>query len=334
MIVLKALLKQRITFILLLLIPILLGLIWVNYFQDTVDDLKVPVVLVDPYNQTITDELLSEIEVDDTFNLTRTSEIPLKALERGEVEAIFVLPENLKELIMWSDLEGQIKWYRNDRSLFDGLFKEQLASSIMTRAVRAEAANVVQNYDSEENWEEMFEFGLRYFEPEPIFQMNFQQISSDMSENDSSDQYYLMRWLTWLYLMIVSSFFTKMMLEWKEQHISGRLKVISKTNSLRTSWLLLTGLIIGTLGLILVISIQWVFLSQVYLLSLLVDIGIILVSVFGYLLLTFIINKKETLWALTLGYGMTSSVVFFLLFFQILNHSWWTKLFLPSWILL
>lgn len=317
-----------------LILPLLLIFSLINFFDSTVDKVEVPIVLVDAYEQTITDKLLSDMKESESFDIIRTTSIPKYALERGEVEAVFVLPNNLKEKIKQADLENAIQWYRNDRSLFDGLFKEQLASAIMTRAIRGEAANVVQHYQSEADWEEIYSYGLKYLEPEPIFQMQFETIGEKFSATAESDSFHLFRWMIWIYIWIVLAYLTKILLKWKELEIFNRLNAISSSMPLRLSWLGITSFITMGIGVLLTIC-AYIILQPVGfdLEASVSDLLMTLCSIMIFFILSFVLKKKETMWAITFSYGFLSSLIFFLIQFNIINISWWTFLFIPSWIL-
>ncbi|RPF50131.1 ABC transporter permease [Aquisalibacillus elongatus] len=335
-IIVKKIFKNKWTWLFLVFMPLIAAIMAMTLVDSTSNDLRIPVVVVDSHEQPITDDILSEIKGDDTFYIKKETSIPRYALERGEVEAIFVIPENLEEKINSSDLEKSILWYRNKRSVFDGLFKEQLASTIMKRAVRAEAANIVINEQPEQNWNETYDYGLRYFEPEPIFQLNFEEIQSVQNDagEESNQQYILLRFLIWIYMWIVLAMLAKIVLDWKQQAIFDRMSVVHHSHKLRHAWLIMTILITGILSLSLLLILQHMMLEKLIWFDVFRDVLLILGSAVIYYMMTYFIRRKETLWAFALSYSTVSTVVFFLVYYQFLTLDWWTFLFLPSWILM
>ncbi|WP_175615483.1 ABC transporter permease [Piscibacillus halophilus] len=330
----KILLQQKWTLILLISAPILFIIIGYQFVDRTTDDIKVPVALVDPYEQNITEQLLSDMSTDESFNITHATSIPEEVLERGEVEAIFVLPEDLEGKIRAGELEGTIQWYRHERSVFDGLFKEQLASAIMTRAIRSEAANLVQRYQSDADWNDIYEYGLRYLEPEPIFQIQFESVQQQISQvNHDSEDWLLFRWLFWIFIWSILAFLTQLLLNWKEQNIFERLSTIGHANSLRKAWFFTFLVLLAILTVFTSVGIQTLWLSSYNWMTVAIDVGIVIFSLLIYYLLSFVIQKRETLWTIALTYGVSASVVFFLIQYNLLSFNWWFSIFLPSWIL-
>jgi ABC-2 family transporter protein len=330
---LKLLVQKKWTFILLLLIPLMFVLTSYWATDQQPDHIKVPVVLVDEFNQDITQELISDMTTDESFNVMLKNTIPKHLINRGQVEAIFVLPNHLKELIESGDLKESIKWYRHERSLFDGLFKEQLASAIMTRAVRAESANIVHNYDQQPNWDDMYEFGLRYIEPEPIFQIQFETIQQQGQLDQESGDSLLYRWLFWIFIWVMLAPLAQLLLSWKNANIMERMKTIGHSSTLNYLWFVTVLIVLLILTVCVSLGVQLI-VGQLKWAPLFVDVGMVLTSVILYFITAIIVHKKESLWLFTISYGATASAIFYLVYFNFLTMNDWLTVFLPVWILL
>ncbi|WP_054753706.1 ABC transporter permease [Piscibacillus salipiscarius] len=307
----KVFTQYKWTIISILILPILFSVISIVLSDKSAEELKIPVVLVDPFNQEITGNLLEDMSINDSFIVTKAKQIPKDHLMRGEVEAVFVLPQNLKEKISSGKLQNEITWYRHERSLFDGLFKEQLASSIVKRAVRAEAANIVKNYQENANWNKVYKFGLQYLETDPIFQIQFQTIDEQaQTQNVSSDKWVFMRWLYWLIIWGMIARLTQMLLNWREQLIFERLRTLGRSKSLHHNWLLFVALLLFFITLVTSTITQYIWLETYQELAIVTDLSLVLLSIVIYFLLSTFIKTKETLWMISFTYGVVSSIVF------------------------
>ncbi|MGP4073599.1 ABC transporter permease [Piscibacillus sp. B03] len=331
---LKILLQKKWSILILFLAPMIFVLTSFFMTDQQTDELEVPIVLVDESNQAITEQLLSDMTTEDSFDVMVKDTIPEHLIKRGEVEAIFVLPGDLEEKINSGDLEGEIKWYRHERSLFDGLFKEQLASAIMTRAVRAESANIVKRYDEQANWSEIYEYGLRYLEPEPIFQIQFESIQQQLqTDRSKSDGGLLYRWLYWVFIWVMLASLVKLILTWKELKIFERMETLGHSNTLYYIWFMTFLIALSVLTLFTSFGIQLMY-GELDWINLLIDTAIAVTSLFLYFVVALTVRKMESLWVFTLSYGVTASIIFFLIYFKFLSMNYWMTIFLPVWILI
>lgn len=331
---LKILLQKKWTILILFLAPFIFVLTSFYVADQQTDELKVPIVLVDEFNQDLTEQLLLDMTTEDAFDVMIKDSIPEHLIERGEVEAIFVLPDDLEGKINSGDLEREIKWYRHERSLFDGLFKEQLASAIMTRAVRAESANIVQRYDEQANWSEIYEYGLRYLEPEPIFQIQFESVQQQLrSDQGESGEWLLYRWLYWIFIWVMLASLVKLILTWKDSNIFERMKTLGHSNTLYYIWFMTFLIALSVLTLFTSIGIQLLY-GELDWINLLIDIAMAVTSLFFHFLVALTVRKMESLWVFTFSYGTAASVIFFLIYFNFVSMNYWLTIFLPVWILI
>lgn len=99
------------------------------------------------------------------------------AIQKGDLEGAFVINRNFQEHIQQGNLTETIEWIRSEKSVFDTFIKEQLASEVMRLAVNSKAATTIQLMKQENDssrWQTYYEHADSYWEPEPLFQMEFQ----------------------------------------------------------------------------------------------------------------------------------------------------------------
>nr|WP_289037579.1 ABC transporter permease [uncultured Allobacillus sp.] len=323
LIIWKSIFKRITTWVLMVLIPIVLGIIIYPIIKDTVSQVSVPITVVDQTNQAITEELLKEIE-DSPFQVTKTESLDLHLLSTGEAEAIFVFNDELEANILSGNTDKIVTWYRTENSYVDGLFKEKLASAIMSRVVRAEAASIVSHYRPETEWDEVFKYGLKYFDPRPIFEMKFEHIhgAQNTSSIDSGNQ--LLFIIMWLYLSMLIGYFTKILYEWRTDGILERLKLLQQTQYYYWSWF------IGVLAIIYSFSFVAIQLIEVPLnnWAYFIPFGTVLI----YFLFFILVKKKWSMYAWLISYSVASFIIFLLADWQIIESEW-MYLFIPTWLL-
>lgn len=320
----KSILCKKTTWMLILVIPLAIWFLVLPTAEETVNQVTVPIIIVDEFDQPLTDELMNDIE-EMPFQIKKTDEFDLRPLVKGEAEAIFVMQENIEGRIQSGEIDEIITWYRNENSYVDGLFKEKLASAIMSRAVRAEAANLVETYQVDADWDEVYQYGTRYFEPEPIFQMNFETIGSAGSTEPRASDNTIFFPIIWLYVWLVIGYFTRFLYQWRDQGITERIELVGRSGWYYGSWLLFVLLISGILMLlplnvIGMLDNTWIFL-------------ILAASILFYLLVALFVKKIQGLYVIAISYGIASFVVFMLAAWNLISESW-MHLFIPTWFLI
>src|SRR5690625_4933041 len=239
--IIRAFMKRRFSFILLLVVPIVIIVSFYCLMKLTIDEVEVPIVFVDTAEQDFVHDLVDELGDVEPFRIELKKEVPWDELKRGDVEAVFQFDEDLLTRIHNGDSKELITWYRHEQSLFDGLIKEKLASTLVNYIVRAEAANIVTYYDEFADWEEAYMYGLRYLGPEPIFQMRFQSYEGSVAQDDSSiiADLSFPRLIVWLYVIILFSLLAQTFITWHKEDIFKRLKLIPYSIfSLQLTWLI------------------------------------------------------------------------------------------------
>ena len=321
----KSILKRKTTWVLVVIIPILFGLVIYPTIKDTVSQVSVPITVVDQTDQEITDELLNEID-EEPFQVSRMDTLDLRLLSTGEAEAIFVFNDNMEANILSGQTDEIITWYRTENSYVDGLFKEKLASALMSRVVRAEAASVVTQYKPEADWEEVYEYGLRYFEPRPIFEMKFEHISGveDRSATVDESGDHLLFILLWLYISMLIGYFTQFLYEWRADGVLERLQMVQRSGRFYLTWL------IGVFGITYSIFLMATQLMEIPVVkwAYLIPCGTVLL----YFIFFEIVKKKWTMYAWMISYSVASFVIFLLADWKIIESDW-MYLFIPTWLL-
>ncbi|MET3683546.1 hypothetical protein ABID56_001641 [Alkalibacillus flavidus] len=323
----KAILTRRSTVITILILPLLLAII-VLLAKQTTDDIDVAIDIVDPYDQPVIADLVERLNERAIFAIELRDERDLERLERGEVEAVFVAADNVNERIEQGDINNIWTWYQHDNSVVDGLFKEYMASDMMERITRAEAANIVTRDTNDTNWDDVYDYGEQFFEPTPLFQMDFAQYTSGMMKRESASQWPVV--LMWGYSWFVIIFMATWLYEWRDNDVTKRLSLYQfGLWRLHSAWLslvvaLVTVYLMGFLTMQIAIgeSFEWQGISFIS-----------LVSIMILWLLSFVIRSRMSYVAVTTLYGLTAVMVVLLVEWQWLSDTVWHYIWLPYWLI-
>lgn len=336
MAIIRSFIRQPLSFILLLIVPVVLMFSFYQLMTLTIKEVEVKIVFVDEYDQEVVKEIVEELQIIEPFTIVLEEEIPWNLLERGEVEAVFKFADNFAEKIYEGQTDDLLTWYRHEQSIFDSLMKEQLAASIVNYVVRAEAANIVTRYDEQANWDEVYSYGLRYLGPEPIFQMNFEKFDGKINQDlkDPFDSLPYLRLATWLYSAIVMSIFARELINWRRDEIFKRLKLLRHaTQRVNLTWVSFIILICTAISYLILNSVSYYVVEKFYPVQLFVnDFVVIVLTAFIILLLTKWFQRNESFIAFTLTYIVISVVIFVLIEMNLLTIEWWTYLFVTTFI--
>ncbi len=166
--------RRPFLFLLLLLLPLLAFLALYPLFKSSVGDVAIPVALVDE-DESQWSELVQERVAQD--NRVRIIEVDRnkanEAVQKGDVEAAFVLKNGFMESIRSGNISDSVHWLRTEQSELDVFVKEQIGAEMMRLALNAKAANTLQNWGANVDWEEAFQHADEYWEPSPLFQMEY-----------------------------------------------------------------------------------------------------------------------------------------------------------------
>lgn len=162
--------------IVFLLFPCICFIIVAPLVERTAQESAIPVAVVNeddgPYGAIIISRLQSEKRIR-LETMTRNN--LEKAVQRGDVEAGFVLTAELTSMLHTGTVRDTVIWYRTSESNFDVFAKEKIGAEIMRIALNAKAANAVTNNasPSSESWVEIYEYADSFWEPSPLFTVSY-----------------------------------------------------------------------------------------------------------------------------------------------------------------
>ncbi|NIK13080.1 ABC transporter permease [Alkalibacillus almallahensis] len=331
MIIVKSMLWRRSTLLTILGLPLLILVVILPFVEKTTENTQVRIDVVDPYNQSYVEEMVNRLNDRESFSLNLRGQLNLNQLERGDVEAIFVVENQLQEKVEEGETENLLTWYRHEHSLVDGLFKEYLASTLMEDIVRSEAANIVTGDTEMATWDEVYQYGNQFFRPEPLFQMNFKTYESNVNEVEDSSNWPIA--LVWAYLVLIIVYFSSWLYEWRNRGVFSRLAVFSRGKlRLHLTWVnvVLSTILITLVGFVGIN--EWLSLialdhSQYGILALVSVLSLIFIW-----LLSFIIHSRHVLIAITTIYTVISVALVLLVEWDMLTFQNWYLIWLPFWL--
>ncbi|MBO8157703.1 MAG: ABC transporter permease [Bacillaceae bacterium] len=188
-----------------------------------------------------------------------------RAIQKGELEGGFVIRNGFQKQVKQGNIAETIEWLRSEGSVFDTFAKENVASEVMRLAVNSQAANEVQRLKEEEdsqNWNHYFEHADSYWEPEPLFQMNFQTYHIEKSKSSRVIPLSLMGitsfgfWYAW----VLASIALLPVFQMRKNDILSRLSIVSGNLS-RLYLVLFLGTVVLAIGLwgIWLLVLVWLF---------------------------------------------------------------------------
>ncbi|WP_027963822.1 ABC transporter permease [Halalkalibacillus halophilus] len=333
--IIQSMIRTKALWVIVLLIPSIFFLILIPLTEETASEVSVPIVIVDESQQSYVQEVFEEVSQSEAFTVYYEQELNLDELARGEVEAVFEFSDRMQEKIAEGDSDHLITWHRNENSMFDGLFKEELASTIIKDVVRAEAANMVTQEHTDATWEEVYAHGLQYFEPEPIFTIDFRAYDGQAQVEDTNEQASFFPLILWFYTWLMLIFFVNFLYKWREIGILERLIPISSGKKIVVSaWFILTSLIIfAFLGGAITISNSYdsAFISWQG--SFIIFCICIVLSLLIYIILFNYVKSRYLFASLVIFYGSTSFVMALLIQSQLIHDHPLYKIFIPVWLL-
>ncbi|WP_188207031.1 ABC transporter permease [Alkalibacillus aidingensis] len=334
----KSMLFSKVTMVILLVLPILFLSLALPLFKSTVEDLQVPIMLVDSSEQTMVEELVDELEETEPFSLQVVNNLDLDVLARGEVEAIFEVTDDLETRILDGDTDELFTWYRHENSFADGLFKEHLASTLMEMIVKAESANLVMSQTDTFDWDEVFHYGQRYFEPDPIFQMDFQSFGEYGQEethrqSEQSTAMYLL--IIWTYCWLLMIYFTNYIYHWRGQQLFDRLSLYRYGRAkLYLYWIIVVLVIVFGFASVIGAILHSIDSQMVTWWQLMNELGpVLFISAVLILVSSLICRTRRGMLASTLSYLLGSVSVFWFISWGWLADNWFNYFFIPVWLL-
>lgn len=194
--------RRPVLFMMIFFFPILLFSALYPFLKSSANDLAVPIALVDKDQSEWSELVRTRVEEDERVRviLMEEGEASRSAVQKGDVEAAFIFQEEFEESVRNGNLTNTIQWIRTERSTLDVFVKELIGAEMMRLALNAKAANTLQNWGEDVGWEAAFTHAGTYWDPKPLFQMEYQSTSPDQSERSAP------RMASWK-LVIMAMFF-------------------------------------------------------------------------------------------------------------------------------
>lgn len=166
--------RRPFLFLLLVWLPLVVFLALYPFLKSSVDDVAIPVALVDEDKSQWSEIVQQRVAQDNRVRIINMGHDNAKvAVQKGEVEAAFVLKNGFMEAIRSGNISDSVQWFRTEQSELDVFVKEQIGAEMMRLALNAKAANSLQNWGADVDWEGAFQHADEYWQPKPLFQMEY-----------------------------------------------------------------------------------------------------------------------------------------------------------------
>ncbi|MYL32495.1 hypothetical protein GLW08_06955 [Pontibacillus yanchengensis] len=171
-----------------MMFPFLCFFILAPFLTSTTEKTTIPIAIVDEDESTYSQRIVSRLTDQQRLSIQLLPyKDMVKALQKGEVEAGFVLQEGLENEIKAGAIQDTITWMRTSNSTLDVFIKEQLGAELMRIALNAKAANtVMEASQSNKDWEEVYQYSASFWEPSPLFEMNFIKRTPSFPQQDKA----------------------------------------------------------------------------------------------------------------------------------------------------
>ncbi|MBB6451829.1 hypothetical protein HNQ94_000250 [Salirhabdus euzebyi] len=322
-----------------ILFPLFLLTVVFPFATSTVEESSIPIAWVDQEKEGFAETIGFRINEDPRIQLlhVNSKEEAIVAVRTGKVEAAFILDEQFNQHIKSGDIRKQMEWIRTSRSFLDTFVKEKVAAEVMRFALNSKAANDLQQLKRNEedfNWEVAFQHADQYWEPEPLFQMDFVPSNSgDLEQEEAIDNLTIgllgfWMWYTW----IIFAGGLLPIYQWKEKGLLDRIRL--RSGSIRA--------FISSFYLVqtLFYSLLFFLLITLTLTSLKVEmnaVNIYIPAFIGFismLLLTMIVNlfiKKQSVYLMLIIIYSMLSFVFSFLAISSGFEKWWSYILPHYW---
>ncbi|QST00616.1 ABC transporter permease [Pontibacillus sp. ALD_SL1] len=168
-----------------LLFPILVTIISYPFFQKAAEETAVPVAIVDEDESSYSTTVLRRVKEAERLRvLSMSSSEAEKGVQKGEIEAAFIIKKGFQETLQNGGVEETITWIRSKDSTLDVFAKEAIGAELMRISLNAKAGNTLEQ-SSSVSFEEGFQYADQFWEPEPLFQMDFKKRSSEAQDQET-----------------------------------------------------------------------------------------------------------------------------------------------------
>ncbi|TGB01123.1 ABC transporter permease [Halobacillus salinus] len=220
--------KRPFLSLLLFCFPLLATLLLYPVFENTAEETAVPIAIVDEDNSDYSETILERTRGAERLRFTEMEAGEAEdAVRKGTMEAAFILEDGLQEALNDGDVRDVVTWVRSDEALFDVYAKEAIGAEVMRLALNAKAANAI-----DEDFDEAFAYSDSFWEPAPLFQMDFTERSPD---NPDVEVPKLAAWhvmaiqLFFLYGWVLGIFFLRELIADEKEGRLQRIRLIQQT---------------------------------------------------------------------------------------------------------
>ncbi|GGD16088.1 ABC transporter permease [Pontibacillus salipaludis] len=163
----------------ILLFPILVTILSYPFFQKAAEETAVPVAIVDEDESSYSTTVVRRVrEAERLHVLSMSSPEAVESVQKGQVEAAFIIKKGFQDTLQNGEVEETITWVRSNESTLDVFAKEAIGAELMRISLNAKAGNTLEQ-SSSVSFEKGFQYADQFWEPEPLFQMDFKKGSSE-----------------------------------------------------------------------------------------------------------------------------------------------------------
>ncbi|WP_085506815.1 ABC transporter permease [Thalassobacillus devorans] len=156
------------------------------FLSATLSGSQIPVGWVDKDNTQFSSLVYERLGENEHLNLKKLDlEEAKRLVQIGELEAAFLMDAGFEEQLRTGETEEKIRWLRSEDSTFDAFAKEKVASEVTRLLLNSKAAQFAAEYQGDSVWEETFTQADSYWQPEPLFQMDFHWVSGLEKEKET-----------------------------------------------------------------------------------------------------------------------------------------------------
>lgn len=163
---LKLIYRDKATLTLAIIITIVMGLVIHNLYENVEISSKIPIVVVDEDNSTLSDKISNNLDNNDLLRVIKTNENKgIRMLKNGDVEAVFLLNKGIEDKIWDLDLDKIIKVYYISGNYMPLVLSDLIASELLTEISIITAVNYLDKaLDNVRNKDEILKEAYLYGE--------------------------------------------------------------------------------------------------------------------------------------------------------------------------
>ncbi|GGD02667.1 hypothetical protein GCM10007216_36780 [Thalassobacillus devorans] len=156
------------------------------FLSATVSGSQVPVGWVDQDNTQFSSLVYERLEENERLNLKKLDlEEAKRLVQIGELEAAFLIEVGFEEQLKTGETGDTIRWLRTEASAFDAFAKEKVASEATRLLLNSKSAQFAAEYQGDSVWGDTFTQADSYWQPDPLFKMDFHWVSGLGKEKEA-----------------------------------------------------------------------------------------------------------------------------------------------------